>query len=772
MKIIAIRKSSSIFSPRQNPPDRVEQALRNFLRPGNLAALRELALLEVAREQSRHREELGLLQRDGGRRSGVSERVMVCLSSNPEGSEELLRKGARAAAQMNAERYAVHVETPKESVQKISTAEFRTGEKDHAHRRRTNASDSAEPLVAEVADQPDSRRGRRFRRSGGCPGDNRYKIVSPLSLRNRIRNGSLGMLVVALMLGALALPEVHQLGGSIREALYRNYVSIDAAQHMHAALWRVELAMRDGDAAAVLPASRHEFLHYIDIEEHDVTEAGEKQLAADIDRRAQQLLVEVATAPSGKVPGQEFVQLHQGLDELIAINRDAMFRADSRSAKMSDRLTYEFAGALVLLLVFGAMLSWTLAWSISKPLDELADRLRSFSLRGPSGRLGDQRLAELQAVASEFNKMAGRLEQFETLNVERLIYEKSKTEAIIESLEDGIVLIDAEGVVTHINGVAAIILGVERDEALGCPFDDLNSNHPHYLRVRAALRRIATQPLEAHRIEVDLHVRGRDHKPVPLRQGDAASFGTILVLQDITYLRDKDRARANLVATLSHELKTPLTSLALSAELLERGKEDLAAKQRELLTSINEDLARMRYLADDLLNLARGEAGAITVRSLPVDISELVRAVTRTFAPQFERKRVALTTDVNVMSTIRADPVKLSWVFSNLIANGLRYTQSGASMTISTESQNGKVRVKVTDTGPGIPPQVRDYLFERYAQWTVNGAPPGSAGLGLAIAKEIVEAHGGRIFVESTVGEGTCFTIELPAAPEVAWPSS
>jgi signal transduction histidine kinase len=111
-------------------------------------------------------------------------------------------------------------------------------------------------------------------------------------------------------------------------------------------------------------------------------------------------------------------------------------------------------------------------------------------------------------------------------------------------------------------------------------------------------------------------------------------------------------------------------------------------------------------------------------------------------------------------------------VLSNLIANGLRYTKSGASMTISTESHNGKVRVKVTDTGPGIPPQVRDYLFERYVQWTVNGAPPGSAGLGLAIAKEIVEAHGGRIFVESIVGEGTCFTIELPAAPEAAWPSS
>jgi two-component system sensor histidine kinase KdpD len=107
------------------PADRVEQALKNFFRPDNLAALRELALLEVAREQSRHREELEILRREGGRRIGVSERVMVCLSSNPDGSEELMRRAARTAAQMNAEWYAVHVETPKESVQKISTADFR-----------------------------------------------------------------------------------------------------------------------------------------------------------------------------------------------------------------------------------------------------------------------------------------------------------------------------------------------------------------------------------------------------------------------------------------------------------------------------------------------------------------------------------------------------------------------------------------------------------------------------------------------------------------------
>jgi NtrC-family two-component system sensor histidine kinase KinB len=258
--------------------------------------------------------------------------------------------------------------------------------------------------------------------------------------------------------------------------------------------------------------------------------------------------------------------------------------------------------------VIGVALAWTLAWKISKPLTELADRLRNFSLRGPSLRLGEQPLAELDTVASEFNKMAERIEEFEKLNVDRLMYEKAKTEAIIESIEDGIVLIDPQGIVTHINEIAGIILGVGREEALGSPFDDLNSNHPHYLRVRDTLRSVAKNPVDSQAIEVDLHVRGRDHtyvlKSVPLRQADGQPLGTILILQNITYLRDKDRARVNLVATLSHELKTPLTSLALSTGLLARSKDALEPKAQELLATIGEDVGRIRRLADDLLDLA------------------------------------------------------------------------------------------------------------------------------------------------------------------------
>jgi two-component system, NtrC family, sensor histidine kinase KinB len=452
-----------------------------------------------------------------------------------------------------------------------------------------------------------------------------------------------------------------------------------------------------------------------------------------------------------------------------------MFRADGRAARMSQHLSYEFGAGLVLLSLFGAMLAWTLAATIARPLSELTDSLRSFSLHGTTARLGKQGLAELQAVALEFNRMAERLEQFEKLNVDRLIYEKSKTEAIIESLEDGIVLIDPNGIVTHINEVAAIILGVDRKETLGSPFNDLDSNHPHYLRVRAALGNPTAQAVESRRVEVDLHVRGREHtyvlKPVPLRQEDGQFFGTILNLQDITYLRDKDRARANLVATLSHEIKTPLTSLALSVELLERNRSELNLKQQELVTSAREDVGRLRLLADNLLNLARGDMVAITIHETMIDLGGLATAIAKTFALQAQEKGIKLVLNSGEgTANVRGDAVKLSWVISNLIANALRYTPSGGEIKLSAEHRVGSVQLTVSDTGPGIPPEIRDHLFERFAQWNVNGGRAGSAGLGLAIAREIVEAHGGRIFVRSELGQGTEFVVSLPVRAEDAWP--
>ena len=596
--------------------------------------------------------------------------------------------------------------------------------------------------------------------------------MSAPSLQRRIRNGTLLMLALVVLLGLYTLPRVYALGGAIRATLYRNYVSIEAAQNMHAALNTLQVAVHDGKAKDVLPGARHDFLQWNDVENHNFTEVGEPELAGDITRRGNQLFTDIAAAQPGDDHDREFAELNGRLDDLIAMNKAAMFRADSRSVKLGKHLAYEFAGGLVLVLLVGAAVSWGLGIRLSKPLTELAERLRGISQRKSQVRLGPQPLAELEAVAREFNQMAERLEQYDKINVERLVYEKSKTEAIIESLEDGVVLIDADGIVAHINEIASLILGVDIPDALGSPFDDLDSNHPHYLRVRDALRTLQRAGPDGHRTEIDLHVRGRDHsyvlKPVPLHHTVGKALGTLLILQDVTYIRDQDRARTNLVATLSHELRTPLTSLALSAELLNReDSRETNAKSSELLQVILEECSRMRQLTDNLLNLARGEVPAIAVQQRRLDLARLAADVTRRFALQAREKHVNIEEHIEPVPEIIGDAVKLSWVISNLLGNALRYTPAGGTIKVSALGVEQATRLEVTDSGPGIPSEMKDYIFERFVQYGSEGFEKGSAGLGLSIVKEIVEAHGGRIFVESANSHGARFIVEIPAAQEI-----
>jgi NtrC-family two-component system sensor histidine kinase KinB len=595
--------------------------------------------------------------------------------------------------------------------------------------------------------------------------------MSAPSLQRRIRDGTLLMLALVVLLGLFTLPRLYALGGAIRQTLYRNYVSIEAAQHMHEALARLQVAERAGYAKQTLGEARQSFTRWSDVENHNFTEQGEPELATDIRRRGEKLFGEIASAPPGSYHDDEFARLNSRLDDLVAMNRAAMFRADSRSIRLGRHLAYEFAGGLALVLIVGIAFSWGLGWRLSKPLTELADRLRGVSQRKSHVRLGPQPLAELEAVAREFNMMAERLEHYDQLNVERLVYEKSKTEAIIESLEDGVVLIDSAGVVVHINEIASLILGVEVEQALGSPFDDLSSNHPHYLRVRDALRTVQRANPDNNRIEIDLHVRGREHtyvlKPMPLRHTEGQSLGTLLILQDVTFFRDKDRARTNLVATLSHELRTPLTSLALSAELLARDSAESIPMNNDLLEVILEECSRMRQLTDNLLNLARGEIPAIAVQQKRLDLARLTSEVTHRFAIQAREKNVELKESIGPVHEIIGDPIKLSWVISNLLGNALRYTPAGQTIQVNTHAENNSTRLEVTDSGPGIAPELKDYIFERFVQYDSDGTQKGSAGLGLSIVREIVQAHGGRIFVESNNSHGSRFIVELPAAPEI-----
>jgi two-component system, OmpR family, sensor histidine kinase KdpD len=349
----------------------------------------------------------------------------------------------------------------------------------------------------------------------------------------------------------------------------------------------------------------------------------------------------------------------------------------------------------------------------------------------------------------------------ERTRIDAVLAEKAKTEAVIEAIEDGLIVLDAHGTVEHVNEVACAILGVERGEALGARFADQAATHPHYLRLREAVRDLQADPEhERDRVEITLFLRGRDHHYVlrPTRLG--GSGGLILTLQDVTYLRDQEARRENLVATLSHELRTPLTSLRIAMELLRRGGA-LADEQRKLVDAAHEDVLRLQDVAQGFLDLARTRAMSIALTRTRLDLHELTARVCQLFEVQAREKGVTLEREDRGDGNIVGDETKLTWALSNLVANALRYTPPGGQVRIGTEPRANVVLVSVSDTGPGIPRERQEHIFERFAQFR-DGGEIGGAGLGLAIVRDIVQAHGGRVFVSSDPGRETRFTLELP----------
>ena len=386
------------------------------------------------------------------------------------------------------------------------------------------------------------------------------------------------------------------------------------------------------------------------------------------------------------------------------------------------------------------------------------------TVRGAVGVLGVHVERLGSGLAREQRQLLDALAGQAALAIERSRVDT--VEAIIESIEDGLVVLDREGVIVHVNDVAGAILGCERIQALGRRFETLGTNHPRYVRLLAAVRDVLAHPnREGESVEVALRHRGRDRvyvlRPAPFRDRSGGHAGHILVLQDVTRLRDQEARREQLMATLSHELRTPLASQRLAVELLERALASLAGRPGELVVAVKRDLERLEDVAHRLLEVSRGRAMRSARERQTVDLRAVLARVGDVFALQAAEREIAFEATARGDGlTIAGDATTLTWALSNLVTNALRYTPRGGCVTIDAVADDDTVRVVVSDTGPGIPRDQRERIFERFVQG--REGPGGAAGLGLAIVRDIVETHGGRVHLESEVGQGSRFTIDLP----------
>ncbi len=340
-------------------------------------------------------------------------------------------------------------------------------------------------------------------------------------------------------------------------------------------------------------------------------------------------------------------------------------------------------------------------------------------------------------------------------------------ELVLDHISDALLITDENHRITWLNRHSEEIFGIARDEALGRPPAEVTGiQQLSSLLEDLPERRGSRDPL-FEKVEVKVRFNGRRYyfkvAVSPVKNASGAA-GALVQLTDITKFYEMERFKDDYISIISHEFRTPLTSIVLGVEMLREGMlGELNPRGREIFSAIGDDCSRLTKLVDNLLELSRIESGTIYIQAEPVDAADLVREAVRPMQIQAEKKGITLSANLPpALPSIAVDFSKAVWVLTNLIGNALRYTEAGGSITVKVEAGKRRLYFSVSDTGCGIPPEYQEQIFQKFIQVRGPSKKKGGAGLGLAIAREIVTAHDGEIWVESEVGKGSIFTFTFP----------
>ncbi len=406
-------------------------------------------------------------------------------------------------------------------------------------------------------------------------------------------------------------------------------------------------------------------------------------------------------------------------------------------------------GVLVATLLAAAALSWRVARDVTQPLAQLTTAARAIA-EGQTPAFPAARVPEVAQHVAALRGMHRQLDQ----RFAEIVREREETATLIETMTEGVLAADARGAIVTLNGAARRLLGYGAGDRLPALAELFHEKAARDL-VQTVLDGGEAEPRELERGARALLVTGR-----ALPNG-----GVLLVIRDVTELRRLEAVRRDFVANVSHELKTPLTSIIGYAETLTT--EDAGKDAERFAHTILNNARRMQELVDDLLDLSRIESGRWQPTLARVDVAGVVGEAWAEFLDRARARRIKITVAASVARHVKADPDALRQILTNLFDNALRHTPPGGRITVTAEASAGGVTIAVADTGSGIASEHLPRIFERfYRADPGRSREEGGTGLGLAIVKHLIEAHGGRVEARSTLGEGTTILLFFPGDPE------
>jgi PAS domain S-box-containing protein len=611
-----------------------------------------------------------------------------------------------------------------------------------------------------------------------------------MSLRTKLLFSYLIFVAALLALGGWSALRLREMGNVSRRIISNNYDSVVAAQEMKESLVRQDSAAlfallgANERAATQLREHRERFDANLQKAANNITEIGELDAVEAIrrDRDAYYQMFDAFMArlnesqnASSTSPERaeyfnslepRFNKLRAECDHLLQLNQRAMLGKSEAANSVAQLWFYRTLLLAGVLVAAGVWLAFFLANRIVEPLLQLTATTAKIAGGDLEARVTVSSHDEVGLLAAEYNRMGESIRQLRSSDLGRLLVAQQTTEAAIDSLYDPVIVTDGEGRVTKLNPAAEEIFGSEnlntgkhvgeiaRDARItGAVAEALESQRPVAGEGMSAVLPLAVDGLE----------RAFRLRTTPMRDNGHRLLGAVTILEDITHLREIDRLKSEFIATASHELRTPLTSVQMGVHLLLEGSlGELTDSQNEVLEACRQDCERLDQLMKDLLDLSKIEAGESQPQLAPISARDLVYTAVKELRPQVEAKGLSLTVSASVeLPLVSADRLQIDRVVTNLVINALRHTKEG-EIRISAEQRESYVAISVSDTGSGIPVDYLPHIFDKFVQ--VPDASTGGAGLGLAISKSIIEAHGGQIGVQSQVGSGTTFTFTLPLA--------
>lgn len=425
---------------------------------------------------------------------------------------------------------------------------------------------------------------------------------------------------------------------------------------------------------------------------------------------------------------------------------------------VQNRIRNTFLVAMAIALLLATIISMKLTGQIAAPITAMTAMARRIA-DGEFGqrlRTTNQPDDEILVLATALNEMSDRLEQL----VGQLSTERDKIETVFRRIDDGIIVLDEHGIIQSANPAATSFFGVEESDIVCKP---LMEGILHTDISELAAKTLATGAAGS----LDITITSPRERQIyvycaPIAESDHGAEGATLVLHDLTEITRTNRIRRDFVSNVSHELRTPLSTMRAMAETVMLRVEDDKETCVQFAGKLVGEVERLTAIVSDLLSLAEIEEGKRALLTKRVSVSEIVTRSISTVRPAAEAKSIDLTTSGDLSMEVEVDPDLIIQALTNLIANAVNYTPSGGSVTISAERVDDQVTISVTDTGIGIPKPEIDRIFERfYRVDKARSRATGGTGLGLAIAKHIVEMHGGSIAVESEVGKGSRFSLQL-----------